>query len=251
MGTCIPPTTARSSRRLVRLAAAAVTGLTARSAAAAPPVAPAPIEAVPRTPTIHSSYQTWVGFTAQGPIRDPLLMFVDLAGGFHGDMHPVAFVVRPALGLRLPHGFSVFAGYSYVSFWDAEHRRGEEHVAFQQVAYQAPFSVVELFGRARGEQRFRAGSDVGYRLRALVQLNVPFWRRAPLQVVLWNEAFLGLNQPGDWQPALMDQNLFFAGFGWQPDSHFRAEVGYQGALVPRPGDIEIVHCLSIGTSASW
>jgi hypothetical protein len=165
-------------------------------------------------------------------------------------MSPAALIVRPALGLRLPHGLSVFAGYSYISFWDTAHRRGEEHVAFQQVGYQAPFTVVALFGRIRGEERFRAGSDVGLRLRALVQLSVPFWRRAPLEAVLWNEVFLGLSQPAKWQPEVLDMDLFFAGIGWSPDVHFRAEAGYQGTLVPRPNVTELVHCLSIGMVVS-
>ena len=166
-------------------------------------------------------------------------------------MHPANLTVRPALGLGLPDGFSLFAGYSYSLLWDTRHERGEEHVAFQQVAYQAPFSAVQLFGRVRGEERFRPDSDVGFRLRMLVQLNVPLWYRAPFQVVLWDELFLGLNQPADWQPALLDLNLVFAGIAWVPDPRFRAEVGYQGALVPRPDETTIVHCLSAGTTVSW
>lgn len=250
MRTRIQQTTPRSSRRLFHLAAV-VTGLTTRSAAAEPPIGPAPIVTVPRPRGIRHSYQTWLWFTAQGPIRDPLLAAVDLVAGFHADMHPANVTVRPALGLGLPDGFSIFAGYSYSLLWDAKHERGEEHVAFQQVAYLAPFSAVQLFGRVRGEERFRPGSDVGFRLRMLVQLNVPFWHRAPFQIVVWDELFLGLNQPADWQPALLDLNLVFAGIAWVPGPHFRAEVGYQGTLVPWPDEAAIAHCLSAGTLVSW
>lgn len=250
MGTCIQPTAARLPRRLAGLAAA-VTGLAPRSAAAQAPVEPAPIEAEPRPSGVHSSYQTWLGFSLFGPIRDPLLLAIDFSGGFYSDMHPAALVVRPALGVKLPHGFSIFAGYSYASFWDDTRTRGEEHVAFQQVAYLAPFTAVDLFGRVRLEERFRAGSDPGYRLRTLVQLNVPLWEKAPLQVVLWDEIFFALNQPADWQPTVLDLDLFFAGFGWVPDRRFRAEIGYMGALAPRPDVTEWNHCLSVGTTAFW
>jgi hypothetical protein len=251
MKTCTQPTAARSPRLLFGLAAAA-TALTARSAAAGKTMPePASIQTDPRTPHVQSSYQTAVGLTAQGPIRDPLLVAVELSGGFYEDMHPSSLTASPGLGLKLPHGFSIFAGYYYSAFWGTEHERGEEQAAFQQVAYQAPFTEVILSGRVRTEERFQPGSDVGYRLRTQVQLNVPLWHGAPVQAVLWDEVFLALNQPGPMQPALMDLDLFFAGIGWSIDSHFRVEVGYQGALVPRPDVTALVHCLSIGTTVSW
>lgn len=251
MRTCIQLTIARSPRRLAGLAAA-VTGLAARVAAAEdPPLELPPIEATPRKPTVQSSYQTWLWFTAQGPIRDPVFAFVDLVGGFYDDMHPNSLVVRPALGLRLPHRFSVAAGYSYSALWDGHHRRGEEHTPFEQVSYQAPFTGVDLFGRIRAEQRIRPGSDVGHRLRANVQVNVPLWHRAPVQAMIGDEIFLGLNRPADWQPQFLDFDLFFVGFGWDADKHFRAEVGYQLVAVPRPAETALIHCLSAGTVASW
>lgn len=251
MGSCIQPTTAHLPRRLAGLAAA-VTGLAARSTGAAEtPHDPAPIRAEPRTPPVHSSYQTWLAFTAAGTVRDPVHVFLDLAGGFADDMHPAAFVARPGVGVRLPHGFSAFVGYTYIAFWDAHHARGEEHEAFQQVGYQAPFTAVGLSGRIRTEQRFRAGSDVGLRLRALAQLDVPFWPRSPLHGVVSNELFFGLNHPGPWQPNVLDQDLFYVGLGWEPDPHFRADAGYQAAIVPRREETSLVHCLSISTSATW
>ncbi|MEZ4314247.1 MAG: DUF2490 domain-containing protein [Polyangiaceae bacterium] len=242
--------THRSPRCVVRVIAA-LTGLIPTSAAAKPPVEPAPVEATPRSVPIHSSYQTWLAFTAVGPVIEPLLTFVDIIGGFQPDMAPSAFVVRPALGVRLPLGFSVFAGYSYASLWNDVLQRSEEHTAFQQVGYLAPLGDVHLFARVRGEERFRPGSEVGYRLRLLVQLNVPFWHRSPLDAVIAEELFLGLNQPASFQPALLDQDQYYFGVGWTVDPHFRAEVGYQGAVAPRTDEIAVAHCLSISTTAGW
>ena len=83
MGTCIRPTTAWFSRRLVLLAAATI-GLAARVAAAEDPRAdPASIVATPRKPSVSHSYQTWAGYTAQGTLRDPVFAFVDLVAGFY------------------------------------------------------------------------------------------------------------------------------------------------------------------------
>jgi hypothetical protein len=254
MGSSVQRVTARSPLGLVRLAAAAaaVTGLTTPGVRAAEtPDGPAPVEEVKRTDHIQSSYQTWLAFTAQGAVVAPLLVFVDLVGGFHEDMHPAALVVRPAVGIGLPLRFSIFAGYTYSSFWGPDHERGEEHTAFQQVGYLAPFPVVELSARVRWEQRFRAGSDVGYRLRTMVGVDVLPWPRAPVRLVLWDEIFFGLNQPADWQPTALDQDLFFAGVAWTPSAHFRADIGYMGALAPRQDGTALAHCLSIGTTASW
>lgn len=250
MGTSIQPG-ARSGRRFVHLAAA-VAGITARSAAVAQtPIDRPPLETAPRTPPVQSYYQTWLGVTVTGVVHGPLLAFADLAGGFYPDMHPAALAVRPAVGVQLPLGFSAFAGYSYSSFWDEHHQRGEEHTLFQQIGYLAPFSPVLLSGRIRGEERVRSGSDVGVRLRALVQVEVPLWRRSPLEAVVSNEVFLGLNQPAAWQPELLDLDITYAGLAWLPDPHLRADAGYMIMLVPRPQETSAVHCLSLGATVTW
>jgi hypothetical protein len=85
MGSSTPRAAARPSLRFVRLAAAAAAGLSEREAPAAEiPVDPPPIVTRPplgtrppvpppsRTGHIQSSYQTWLSFTAAGPLADPL-----------------------------------------------------------------------------------------------------------------------------------------------------------------------------------
>lgn len=251
MGSCNRRVAARSPSSFVCLAAA-VAGLSVGQVAAAQTlVGQPPAKPKPRTDHIQSSYQTWLGFTALGPIVDPLRASVDLGGGFHEDMHPAAVFVRPALGVALPHGFSIFAGYTYSSFWNARHQRGEEHTPFQQVLFVAPFSAVEVATRLRWEERIRPGSDVAFRLRTLVAIEVPLGDRAPVRLVIWDEIFFGLNQPADWQPTVLDQDLFFAGFAWTPDKHFRADAGYMGAVAPRSEATSLSHCLSISTLVTW
>jgi hypothetical protein len=176
---------------------------------------------------------------------------VDLGGGFYEDMHPAGVTVRPGVGVKLPLGFSIFAGYAYSSFWSPKHERGEEQSAFQQVGFAAPTTAVELSARLRWEERFRAGSGVAYRLRTLVEVDVPLGRRSPWRIVLWDEIFFGLNQPADWQPTVLDLDMFFAGVAWTPNRHFRADAGYQGAVAPRKAETELVHCLSLSSTVSW
>lgn len=250
MTTRIQPAASRSPRRLARLAAA-VTLLAARSAAAEPSIDPGPIPPKPPTHRIQTSYQTWIGATAQGPIAGPVSVSADLVGGFDEAMRPAAVILSPAVRVKLPLGFSAAAGYSHLSLWDAEGRPVEEHLAFQYVAYQAPFTDVTLYGRVRAEERFRAGSDAGFRVRTLAQLVVPLWHKAPVDLVFSEELFLGLNQTARFQPEVLDLDLFYAAVGWSPSPHFRAEVGYQGAVVPRRDVTEIGHSLSISTTASW
>jgi hypothetical protein len=253
MGTRTRPMAARSRRFLAGFAAAVtVTGLTASPADAQTPIAPPPVEVPPpRTPPVQNYYETSTFLTVAGPVVGSLHLVFDLGAAFHPDMHPASVMVRPGLALRLPLGLSIGAGYSYVSFWNVRHERGEEQAVYQQVGWEAPVPGMEVFARLRGEARLRERSDVALRLRMLGQLGVPLWNRAPLLFVLWNEVFLGLNQPAPFQPRLLDQDVFFVGMGWGPHPHFRADFGYQGAIVPRPDETALVHALSISAAASW
>lgn len=239
------PAVVRSPVRLLRLAAAVSTLLTARAAAARKPVeAPSP-------PPVEPSYQTWTSLTSQGKLHDELVFLFELHGRFYDDMHPYQVFVLPALGYRLPHGFTVFAGYGYTPIWNADREYAEEHCAWQQLSYDAPLSEVKLSARARMEERFRPDSDVAYRLRTMVRLNVPLGLPVPLQTVVWDELFLGLDQSQKWQPELLDQNNLFLGLGWVFGPHLRADVGYLIHVLPRPSATTVHHCLAINALVSW
>jgi len=238
--------TARSPRRIVRLAVAASVYLAARAASAETPV-----DAPPSPPPVHASYQTWTSLTVQGPIADRLLFLTELHGRFYDDMHPFQVLLYPALGYRLPHGFSVFAGYAFTPSWNEEREYAEEHRAWQQIVYEAPFTQLRLVGRARLEERVRAGSDVGYLLRTMVRLEVPLGLPVPLRTVLWEELFWGLDQPAAWQPEPIDQDLLFVGFGWVLGPHLRTDVGYLGQVLPRRDATTAHHSLAINAVASW
>lgn len=236
----------RSVRRVLPFVSAASALFFARAAAAQETATPPP-----SPPPVHASYQTWTSLTAQGPIYDKLLFVMELHGRFYDDMHPYQVLVRPALGYKLPYGFSVFAGYGFTPSWNDKREFAEEHRAWQQLAYEAPFKVVKLTARLRMEERFRPDSDVAYRLRAMVRLNVPLGLPVPLQTVVWDEAFFGLNQSVKWQPEAFDQNRLFVGLGWVFNPHFRADVGYLAHVIPRPDATTVHHCLAINGLVSW
>jgi hypothetical protein len=237
---------ARSSGHLVCIAVIAAASLGARSAAAEGQT-PAP----PSPPPVKSSYQTWTSLSALGPIYGNLLFFMDLHGRFYDDMHPYQILVRPALGYKLPHGFSVFAGYGFTPSWNDKREFAEEHRAWQQLSYEAPIKAVKLTARARVEERFRPESDVAYRLRTMVRVNVPLGLPIPLQTVVWDELFLGLNTEVKWQPEVMDQNRLFVGLGYVFNKNFRLDVGYMSHIIPRPDATTVHHCLNIAGGVTW
>lgn len=240
------PTTARSPGRLVRLAAALGVLLAAPSASAQEPA-----ENAPSPSPVEASYQTWTSLTAQGKLYDRLVFLFELHGRFYDDMHPYQVLVRPALGYKLPHGFMVFAGYGYTPSWTDDRGYVEEHRAWQQLSYDAPFSAVTISARARMEERFRPDSDAAYRLRVMARINVPLGLSVPLQTVVWDELFLGLDQAQPWQPELLDQNRLFLGLGWVFGPHFRTDVGYLSHVIPRPSATTVHHCLAINALVSW
>ncbi|MBK8251223.1 MAG: DUF2490 domain-containing protein [Polyangiaceae bacterium] len=200
---------------------------------------------------LRSSYQTWTSITASGPIFDKILFFMDVHGRFYDDFHPYQVLIRPAIGYKLPLGFSAFVGYAYTPSWNDKREYAEEHRMWEQLSYEAPFKSIKLTARARFEQRFRPESETAHRLRTMVRANIPLGLPIPLQTVVWDEAFFGLNQSVKWQPEAFDQNRLFLGLGYVFNPHFRLDVGYLSHVIPRADAITLHHSLAINAAATW
>lgn len=161
------------------------------------------------------------------------------------------FIVRPALGYTFSPALAVHAGYAWIPLLTDEGGNRSEHRSWQQVIYNhAVGSALKLQGRARLEQRFAPmGDDIGHRIRLLARGQWAASPSIPLQLVVWDELFLGLAAT-DWgAPSGYDQNRLFVGLGG--DLHVkgvRVEIGYVNVVLRR--DTQIDHVLAVNLVAT-
>jgi hypothetical protein len=147
------------------------------------------------------------------------------------------YIARPAIGWAFSPMLVVHAGYAYIpTDPDAGDHTTEQRI-WQQAIYNGvvnPDLKYQL--RPRFEQRFGPSSGVGLRLRAVGRIQWQPSHCAPLQLILWDELFFGLNETDDFKLKGFDQNRAFAGVGAETSvKGLRVELGYMN-LVSQGGD---------------
>lgn len=175
----------------------------------------------------HAEPQVWTATFVQARLEPErgATAWLDLHARRRGGS--TLYILRPALGWTFGP-LAVYAGYASIPI-DADEGAGtHEQRTWQQAIYtHALGAAVKLQGRARLEQRFGAGDEVGNRLRVFGRAQ---WAPDPaiaLQLVAWDELFVQLDDT-DWGPvAGFDQNRAFAGLGVDAGLRgVRFELGY-------------------------
>jgi hypothetical protein len=153
-------------------------------------------------------------------------------------------IIRPAIGWTFSPALAIHAGYAYVPTLTDAGANPHEQRTWQQVILGHTIGATRLQARGRLEQRFGAGDDVQHLLRMLARGQWQPNADLALQLVVWDELFVGIND-ADWGPlAGYDQNRLFMGLG--TDSKIkgvRVEAGYQS--VHLRGDAPRVHVLGV------
>lgn len=158
-------------------------------------------------------------------------------------------IIRPGLGWTFSPALAVHAGYAYIpTVTDAGPNRREQR-AWQQVIYTHAAGAAKFQVRGRLEQRFGSGDDIGHRVRVFVRGQYQPSPDVNLQIVGWNETFVGLNDV-DWGPVSgYDQNRLFVGVGTDTKLRgVRVEAGYLN--VHLRGDAPLVHALGVNLFAT-
>lgn len=149
---------------------------------------------------------------------------------------------------------SVWAGYAWVPvIADGPGRRVDEHRVWQQVILTSSWlnGTLKAQSRTRFEQRFHdASSDYGLRLRQFLRLDYRFGRTSDWGVVVWDELFWGLNDPG-FAPEGYDQNRLFVGPAFFAGNHLRVEAGYLWANLNRGTQGQNQHVLALNFFTSF
>jgi hypothetical protein len=159
-------------------------------------------------------------------------------------------IARPGIGWTFSPALAVHVGYAYIPTLVDAARDTREHRVWQQVIFNhAAGAAAKLQARARLEQRFGSGDDVGHRVRVFARAQ---WQPSPsvnLQLVGWDELFLGLNDT-DWAAKSgYDQNRLFVGLGTDTKlAGVRVEAGYLS--VHLSGDAPLVHAVAVNLFAT-
>lgn len=153
-------------------------------------------------------------------------------------------LLRPSLSYRLNDTFTLTAGYAHVLTDPDGGRPFSENRPWQQLGYSIYHNDYgfQLSGRTRLEQRFvETGDDVGWRVRQMLRMELPFRAQGSTKGVLWNETFLGINAT-DWgQRDGFDQTRTFVGFLTPVTPNVTLEAGYLNQWIQRPGEDLINH----------
>ncbi len=153
-------------------------------------------------------------------------------------------IIRPGIGWTFSPALALHAGYAYIpTLTDAGGNRREQR-AWQQFVLGHAAGPAKYQLRGRLEQRFGSGDDVAHRVRVFARGQWQPRSSVPLQLVVWDEAFFGIND-ADWGPlAGYDQNRLFMGLGTDTKlDGVRVEAGYQ--LVHLRGNAPLVHVLAV------
>jgi hypothetical protein len=145
-------------------------------------------------------------------------------------------ILRPAVGYQVSDAVSVFAGYAWVHTEPKGRAANTEHRAYQQLSVRLTggSGKVTVASRTRLEQRFIVGrSDMGWRMRNLVRLDVPLGKG--YSAIVSGEPFVNLDTTTWGQRAGFDQMRGFAGVGIPVARGVALEVGYAGQYVNRFG----------------
>lgn len=211
-------------------------------------LAVAPLAASPATAQAEHDEQIWTSVNVVAPVSRDAEAMLEVHTRYFDDASRLGQVlVRPSLTYRLPRGFSVSGGYVYARTRPLGGRVNDEHRSWEQLGYvlvrgdAGPLVV----GRTRLEQRFRPDADgIGWRARQFVRAQLPVAPKSPIQLVVWNESFFGLNRT-DWGArGGVDQVRTFIGVALPVAKNVSVEPGYFNQTVFRVGPDRVNHALA-------
>lgn len=199
----------------------------------------------------QSEFQIWgallsTAHTSPSTPRFSLWLDVHARRGESGTVH----IFRPGAGVVVNDFLSLWAGYAWVPVFTDGGPRRDEHRFWQQIILSPSVASFSFQSRTRFEQRLNeGGDDVGFRIRQFVRANWQPRESVPLGLAVWDELFLGLNEP-DWgAPSGFDQNRLFIGPFLKAAPWARLEIGYLFVYLDRTPNVA-AHVLAINLFVS-
>ncbi len=213
-----------------------------------------------RSATVED-YNTWIQYSMTGPLgpsregTNPWRYTFDSPQRFGDNSRRYSQRIwRGGIGYAVTPHWSVWAGYGH-SDTDMPYSRvpyGENRL-FQQVLWSGRRAAFSISSRHRLEERFpETGHDMGLRSRHQFRVSHPVRPIVALTVIVSEEIFFNLNPTDYGARRGVDQNRFFAGFGWQWTKALRTEAGYINHYSFRPGrEDRLNHVLALNLALAF
>lgn len=180
--------------------------------------------------------QAWIQVVAQGKIVGPLRWYAEAQfrlNEFDQGTQAQQLLLRPALGVALPHGFTLHAGYAWTPTFNPKFI--DEQRPWQQAMHTAPLGPITLVQRLRFEERIVEGvNDVAFRLRYMARA-VWMPQRSIVGAVVWDEIFLDLNSPAPSVRGGFAQNRVGVGMQIRPLKQLWLEPTFMIQTIDRGG----------------
>jgi hypothetical protein len=195
--------------------------------------------------------QVWTTLSTSGSIKGDIVGQIDLNARTSVDQGRVTqSLMRGTIGYRVTPVLTLSLGYGHITGFRRNQRDLAEERLYQQVqATLGTLGDATVSTRIRLEQRFvRPGSDVGWRYRQLVRVQIPL-RQAGPAIVVQAEPFFALNST-DWGArAGFDQVRTMMGVNVPIAKSFTIESGYQLQYVRGAASDRLNHIVPI--TLSW
>lgn len=180
--------------------------------------------------SISHDFQLWVNMVATGPLdKDAKIKYWLEAQERMGEDVSILSqeILRPGIGYSLSPYSSLWGGYAWIYSAPPFARNPfEENRIWQQYLWARSFSQIKWTSRTRLEQRFLPDSNVAWRARELLKVQIPFTEASKLNLAIYDEIFIHLNNFRDMNNRGTDQNRFFIGLNYPLTKTITAELGY-------------------------
>jgi hypothetical protein len=180
--------------------------------------------------------QAWAQIIAQGKIVGPLRWYAEAQlrlNEFDQGTQAQQLLLRPALGVALPKGFTLHAGYAWTPTFNPKFN--DEQRPWQQVMHTASLGTITFANRLRFEERVIEGvSGVALRFRYMARA-VWMPKHSIVGAVVWDELFLDLNSPAASIRGGFAQNRFAVGVQVRPIKQLWIEPTFLIQTIDRGG----------------
>lgn len=191
------------------------------------------------TAHLRSRGMLWAGFDLSGKFSTDSKWHYDIInqGRFADNRSSLEqYFFRPSIYYQYNKKWSFWVGYDLIPTIPRNSLNSFlEQRIWSQTQYAVKFAkYFELSSRTRLEMRWRQNrQDTAYRLRQRLDLSFIDFNHLGINIDIFDELFLGLNNASWVTDRTLDQNRIFLGLIIPLRKNFALEVGYLNILRPR------------------